>query len=303
MPKPSTVAKKTTNQLLSYIADKMKVDAVLPPEQQLAVLCGVSRTTIRSAITHLHQLQVINGIHDRRLLRMPVPEDYFDLAELQTGTEKIQQVLLERVFQKDLPPGAEFSESELAREAGASTVSVREFLIGFSRYGLIEKKPNGGWRLCAFDLSFAEELAEMRQLFEIAAIEKFASLDDKDDVWKQLDKLIVRHEKLKAKVSTKYSEFPALDRDFHTLLIGILRNRFAQGFYDIVSFVFHYHYQWDKRDEMARNSFAIDEHLEILKALAKRDIRHALDSMRQHLKTSRATLMHAIRTKTEHLAS
>lgn len=35
-----------------------------------------------------------------------------------------------------------FTESELAREAGASTVSVREFLIGFSRFGLIEKKPN-----------------------------------------------------------------------------------------------------------------------------------------------------------------
>ena len=35
---------------------------------------------------------------------------------------------------------------------------MREFLIGFSRHGLIEKKPRGGWRLCAFDPSFAQEL-------------------------------------------------------------------------------------------------------------------------------------------------
>ena len=35
---------------------------------------------------------------------------------------------------------------------------------------------HGGWRLCAFDRAFALEVAEVRQMFELAAIERFASL-------------------------------------------------------------------------------------------------------------------------------
>ena len=43
----------------------------------------------------------------------------------------------------DLLPGQHFTEAEMARQIGASTVSVREFLIGFSRYGLVQKAANG----------------------------------------------------------------------------------------------------------------------------------------------------------------
>jgi DNA-binding GntR family transcriptional regulator len=95
----------------------------------------------------------------------------------------------------------------------------------------------------------------------------------------------------------RHKDFPALDRDFHTFLIGLLNNRFAQGFYDIVSLVFHYHYQWDKGSEMARNQYAAHEHLDILRALSRRDIGGALDAMRIHLNSARSTLLQSIRTK------
>jgi DNA-binding GntR family transcriptional regulator len=95
----------------------------------------------------------------------------------------------------------------------------------------------------------------------------------------------------------RHKDFPALDRDFHTFLIGLLNNRFAQGLYDVVSLVFHYHYQWDKDEELARNQYAAHEHLDILHALARRDIAGAREAMRIHLNSSRSTLLHGIRTR------
>ncbi|MDY7546610.1 GntR family transcriptional regulator [Glaciimonas sp. CA11.2] len=297
MSKPPTIFKKTTNFLLGFIAQNMTVSEVLPSEQYLATVCHASRTVVRSVIAYLDERRLINGLTDRQLIRLPIEDDYFDVSELQSGLERIQQVMMERVFQKDMQPGAEFSEAELAREAGTSTVSIREFLIGFSRFGLIEKKPRGGWRLCAFDLSFARELADMRQMFEVAAVEHFCSLLPTDPAYKELDRLIVKHAQLEPKMKTRYGEFPALDREFHTFLIGLLRNRFAQEFYDIVSFVFHYHYQWDKGEEMQRNSYALKEHLAILHALSERNPEKALDCMRSHLDSSRTSLMKSIRTR------
>ena len=304
MAKPPTIFKRSTNLLLKYIAANVAIGEPLPTEQRMTELCQGSRTAIRSSLAYLHSQGLISGLKERCLLRKPKAADYFDEAELQTGADRIQQVLMERIYQSDLPPGTEFSEAELARASGASTISVREFLIGFSRFGLIEKKPRGGWRLCAFDVGFGTELADMRQMFEVAAVEHFATLPPDDPAFAELDKLIARHEKLESAMPARHRDFPALDRDFHTFLIGLLKNRFAQEFYDIVSLVFHYHYQWDKGDEEARFHLAVKEHLAILRALAKRNPTAAIKAMRSHLASARRTMMQSIhiREKALHAA-
>ena len=303
MAKPPTIFKRCTNLLLEHIAANLAIGDALPTEQRMTELAQGSRTAIRSALAYLHTQGVISDLKERRLLRKPRAKDYFDEAELQTGADRIQLVLMERIYQSDLPPGAEFSEAELARASGASTISVREFLIGFSRFGLIEKKPRGGWRLCAFDVPFATEVADMRQMFEFAAVEHFNTLPPGDPAFAEVDKLIERHERLAAAMPARHKDFPTLDRDFHTFLIGLLKNRFAQEFYDIVSLVFHYHYQWDKGDEAERIEYAVQEHLVLLRALARRDPRAAMAAMRTHLNSARSTMMQSIRTREKSMHS
>jgi len=294
MAKPPTIFKRGTNLLLRHLAEHIDVGAALPPEQRMAELAHGSRTAVRSTLNYLLKRGLISDLKERRLLRKPAPDDYFDEAELQSGAARIQQVLMERIYHNDLPPGSDFSEAELARAAGASTISVREFLIGFSRYGLIEKKPQGGWRLCAFDRSFATELGDVRRMFELAAVDKLLGLPPDDPAFRVLDDLIARHRRLGSAMPASHRDFPALDREFHTFLIGLLNNRFAQGLNDIVSLVFHYHYQWDKRDELPRNQHAVQEHLELLQALARRDGEAARRAMHTHLDSSRSTMLESI---------
>jgi DNA-binding GntR family transcriptional regulator len=294
MAKLPTTTRRSTNLLLDYIANHVQVGDALPTEVKMTELGKSSRTAVRSALAHFVARGLIGGMKERYLLRKPVPQDYFDDAELHSNAENLQEVFMERIYHGDLPPGAAFSEADLSRASGASTTAVREFLIGFSRHGLIEKNPGGGWRLCAFDPAYAEELAEAREMFELRAIERVARLAPGDPAFKRFEALLARHRALAKVAASGRADFPSLDREFHSFLIGLLHNRFAEALNDAVSMVFHYHYQWDKHDEVPRNSYALQEHIAILEALVARDVPKALDAMRTHLGSARTTMNKSI---------
>ena len=297
MAKLPITTRRSINLLLDHAANHLAVGDPLPTEMRMTEIVASSRTAVRSALAHLVEHGLVAGMKQRHLLRKPRPDDYFDVAELHSATEQLQQVLMERIYERDLPPGAEFTEVELSRAAGVSTIAVREFLIGFSRNGMIAKNPRGGWRLCAFDTKYAQELGEVREMFELKAIERIAELAPDDPAFARLRELLARHEALGREPAESHAEFPALDREFHTFLIGLLDNRFAESLNDVVSMVYHYHYQWDKRDEIPRNQYALQEHLAILRPLVRGDVAAALAAMRVHLGSSRSTMLNALRQR------
>ena len=68
-------------------------------------------------------------------------------------------------------------------------------------------------------------------------------------------------------------------------------DEFIDDFSDIITFIFHYHYQWNKRDERIRNEVALHEHLHYLDALFSRDQRRVQEACSLHLASARKTLM------------
>ncbi len=80
-----------------------------------------------------------------------------------------------------------------------------------------------------------------------------------------------RHETLLAEIDARYQDFSDLDSRFHRLINAAAPNRFIDGFYDVITLIFHYHYQWNKRDERQRNEAAIREHLTYIDALLDRE--------------------------------
>src|ERR1700741_5109727 len=110
MARPPTIFKRSANLLLKHIAAQVAIGDTLPTEHQMVALVGGSRTAIRSALAYLHAQGLISDLKERRLLRKPARKDYFDIVDLQTGPDRVRQVLMERIYHSDLPPGAEFSE-------------------------------------------------------------------------------------------------------------------------------------------------------------------------------------------------
>ncbi|MCJ8298952.1 MAG: GntR family transcriptional regulator [Pseudomonadales bacterium] len=293
MSRQNDLFKRTVNQLLGDIERNISVGKTLKSDSIIAKELQVSRSTVRKAFDQLEQLEVIKKQGTQRtVLEIPSREMYFDLQGLGPPKEQqVEQHFLAAILSGQIKPGDKFSELELARQSNCNTVAVREFLIRFSRFGLIEKKPRSQWQMKTFDQTFVDQLFEVRHLFEMHSMARFMTLADDSIYWQQLELLLADHKALKNHLDERFQEFSKLDQRFHTLLQESHPNQFISQFYEIISFVFHYHYQWDKSDEKQRNRVAIDEHIDIMAKMLLKDFRGATISLEKHLITAKSSLI------------
>ncbi len=293
MPKSNCILRRTTNSLLDLLS-KGPASQAHASESELARVLDVSRTTIHAALDDLEKRDIIarNG---RRIVlcHPPTAADYYSDAEILSPQDLIEQVLMERMRHGEWGPGGEFSETDLARLSGVSTASVREYLIGFSRFHMVERRPHGGWKLLGMHIEFANEVADMRHMIELEAMKRITP--ETDGEWHRTAVLLLaKHKTLLEHKLRRYKDFRALDREFHLWILSHLNNRFATEFLDIVSFVFYFHYKWNPNDELFHNTIAVKEHIMVLEALIDRDLPAARRAMVAHLTASRTNLIRSL---------
>ncbi len=296
--KTNTVFKRAYNGCLSSLAahslGKWHVS-----EAELSERLGVSRTTVRAVLTELAARGIVrDGASSRVLARRPRRVDYFPDAQTEAVSSVVERKFMRWVLRGDCRPGQTVNTSELARQFGVSTTAVREYLTHFSRFGLVKRRENSGWVFAGVTPAFAKEIYEVREMFELRAAASFLKLPDSDPVWVKLDAIEREHRRLLVEFDARYSDFSSLDEGFHRLVHDAMSNRFIREFYDVISFVFHYHYQWDKSDEKERNRIAINEHLTYIAALRSRDPQLVDNACRAHLRTARATFLRSIQRVT-----
>jgi DNA-binding GntR family transcriptional regulator len=172
-----------------------------------------------------------------------------------------------------------------------ATSGIREFLNRFQRFGLIEKRPSAGWVFKGFTADFALELFEIREMFELRSARAFVALHESSPLWQQIEALREEHLSLLREIEHRYHDFSDLDSRFHRLINSAAPNRFIDGFYDVITMIFHYHYQWNKHDERQRNEVAIREHLTYIEALLGRNVSIVELACRAHLSSAKETLI------------
>ncbi|WP_083469350.1 GntR family transcriptional regulator [Methylobacterium variabile] len=290
----NTVLKRAYNQCLSILAVR-PLGPWGASEAELAEVLEISRTTVRGVLAGLAAAGIVGTDGARRhLLRHPVPEDYFPGLETETVAEAVERKFMQWVLQGDCRPGQVVNTSELARLFGTSTTAVREYLTRFSQFGLLKRRENSGWIFAGVTPDFAAEIYEIREMFELRSARRFVELAPDSPAWTELDAIAREHHVLLAEIDARYSDFSRLDERLHRLIHDASRNRFIRDFYDVISIIFHYHYQWDKSDEKERNRVALQEHLDYIAALRSRDLRLIDQTCRAHLRTARATLLRSI---------
>jgi DNA-binding GntR family transcriptional regulator len=283
------------NALLDLCAG-LGSDGALPSENALAAQIGVSRTVVRAGLRRLDDARIIRWDgRAKTLLRPPGPADRLIPADDRPDALDLEDRFFDWVVRFDVPVGATLNVARLARDFGAAPQMVQEFLAGLARFGLVERRPRGGWRMLGFTPDFAVELSEFRTVLELNAIERLIETPPSHPIWAELASLRADHQDLKARVATDYDQFPRLDERFHDALNSVVANRFVVESQKAIKLIFHYHYQWDKTDEPTRNAAAIDEHLALIDALLVRDPERARSAARRHLATARATLLSSMR--------
>lgn len=295
MARSDTRYREAYNRLLDHCAT-LTPGADLPAEAALSEIAGVSRTVVRRCLARLAELGVIalNG-RAKRVLRMPDQDDRIAVIRAADGLQALEQRFLDWILRFDVPAETPLSVAELARTFGVTQHQLNEFLAGLSRFGLVARRPKGGWMLRGFTKEFAVELSDFRLVLELDAIAKLVEAPVDHPVWPRLATLRVQHLALADQIDTHFHEFSKLDEAFHEAINAVVRNRFVAEFQKVISLIFHYHYMWDKTQEKQRNGAAIQEHLAIIDALEARDAGRALDAARQHLRTSKSTLLSSLR--------
>ena len=294
MSRDNSTWKETCNRALTLV-DDMGVGAALPTEAELSETWGTSRTTVRAVLAHLDGTGIIawSG-RSKTVLRAPKKADFFSSDETTSTAERVETKFMEHLLGGDLKPGAILREAELTRDFGVSTSVVREVLIRFSRFGLIGKEPNRHWVLRGFTRDFAQELFDVREMFERRAFGAFLDAGPGDPAHAALLSLRDDHARIAADIDAAYLEFPRLDERMHRVWVDRMGNRFVGDFFELVSVIFHYHYRWNKVDERDRNLTAAHEHLVILDAVAAGDRGAAEAAFEAHLATARQTLMRSV---------
>jgi DNA-binding GntR family transcriptional regulator len=294
--KTDAVFKRAFNDAVALVST-FEVGDALPSENQLCAQLRVSRTTVRKILSALDTHGVLGGTGRTRFVRMAAAVARFPEAETVPMSEQVEQRFLEWMLRDDTSPGSSINEADLARRFGVATTGIREFLNRFRRFGLIEKRPNAGWVFKGFTPSFALELFEIREMFELRSARTFASLPEDSLLWKRLVALRDEHVALLQDFELRYHDFSDLDSRFHRLINSAAPNRFIEDFFDIITLIFHYHYQWNKRDERQRNEVAIREHITYIEALLSRNPSMVQLACRAHLASAKETLMRSTSRK------
>ena len=266
--KTDTLFKRAFNDALDLVSE-IPESGSLPSETALSVRLGVSRTTVRKVLSTLSERGIVSGSGTMRIVsNRRATLDRFPDAETVPTAAQVEKRFMEWMLRDNARPGTAINELELARQFGVATTGIREFLNRFHRFGLIEKRLNSGWVFKGFTSNFALELFEIREMFELRSARAFAALPIDSSYWLQIEELREEHLTLLAEIEDRFHDFSDLDSRFHRLINSAAPNRFIDSFYDIITLIFHYHYQWNKQDERQRNERAIREHLTYIEAFA-----------------------------------
>lgn len=291
MARSNRLFKRAYNMCLDRIAISQELVSV----SELSRTLDVSRTTARRVLCNLQEAGIARQNGDVwEAVRMPLDQDYFPQDEVQSTDDYLQTAFMNLILKEEIKPGRHFSEATIARRLECSPTSVREFLIKLSRFGFVRKEPQKHWVLEGFTRTYAEELYEVRLLFEMRTIEKLMELPDDDAFWPSIYRMLADHRRFLDNYEDEYLEFPKLDSRFHRLLNRAASNRFFDSFQEVIALIFHYHYRWNKADEKERNLKAAQEHIRVIEALLLRNPNEAKRNLKAHLNTAKTTLFRSV---------
>jgi len=296
MSRSQNLRHNVINQIIDDMA-RGHIPSPLPSQSALAEMYNISRTTVRHMLSHLGECGVLTQVGSHYVIvRKPDHDDGFacTTASMTEQNRIFEQAFFTMINQRQLRAGESFSELQLARAAGVSPVVVREYLLKFERYNLIKNEKRGQWSMKQFDQAYAEQLFELSDMLEPHSLQHFLNLPDDDPRWLQAKTLLERHRILRDSIGSSFRMFSQLDREFHALLLSAADNIFFNQSLEIISVIFHFHYQWDESDLKQRNIIAIDEHMTILSALICRSDLDATLALCNHLNSAKQSMIRSI---------
>src|SRR5581483_1063012 len=191
------------------------------------------------------------------------------------------------IISGDLQPGSKLSEQALAASLGVSRGPLREAIRRLEGRKLLERTPNIGVRVAELSLKDLNEVLQVREALEGMAC-ALAAKNMTDAELEALADLLEQHQQQKSvQEGTGYYQ-ESKDFDFHFRIVKGSRNeRLVQMLCGDLYYLLRV-YRYKSSTKPGRAMRALQEHKEIVAALARRDPVAAEQKMRQHIRNARA---------------
>lgn len=201
-----------------------------------------------------------------------------DRLPRETGREYALRIIKENIINLELAPGSQISENELSAEMGLSRTPVREALIELSKVKIVEIHPQKRSVVSLIDYDLVEESRFMRHLLECAVVQLDCEMASPEDIKRLQENVQLQNFYL----DNFYTEqLLPLDNAFHGILFDIARKS------QIFSLMSNISIHFDRVRSMAlssvKNLKIVQDHENIVSAIARRDAAQARDLMEQHL--------------------
>ncbi len=208
--------------------------------------------------------------------------------------DQIYESIKEEILANRYAPGAELQIESLAGEFGVSTTPVREALIRLSNAGLVLLNPNKGVRVAPIRAEDVRHIYELRLLLEpYAAVQTvmIASAMDLRELEARIDAILAG--------SQRPSDYRDTDFAVHEMLYASLANVLLK---DIMRNLFQLSLRvryFAQEGREIRHDVAITaarEHLAIIDAMKRGDVKAVEAAVREHIVQSRDRVLQSMAT-------
>src|SRR2546425_894051 len=193
-------------------------------------------------------------------------------------SEEAYQRILERIVRLEMAPGSVVNEARLREELGIGRTPIREALQRLARENLVRSIPHRGTFVTDVNITDLARITEVRVVLEAHAARLAAAKlagADRDMVEELLELLGRGH-------VTDQRELMQLDRQIHRAIYRAARNPFLEATLErYFNLSLRLWYLVLDRDVRLRE--AVDEHVELLRAILGGDGALAEAIMRKHV--------------------
>ncbi len=214
----------------------------------------------------------------------------------QTLSKSIRSRLSERILRWRYLPGHRFTEEGLCAEFKVSRSPIREALNMLVEDGLVDKTPRRGYRVRLLDFEEINELYDVRLALEEHVIVRICR-DGMEQ--KRIEELRAFWSGILRRLPGAAKDLPAADEQFHEMLAGLTGNETLVRYLKDIDRRIHFVRQADITS-LPRAKATCQEHLELLRAIANRDEKTALDVLRRNIEGGRSSVEQAIKEALVH---
>jgi DNA-binding GntR family transcriptional regulator len=210
-----------------------------------------------------------------------------NIIEHSNLSDKVYNILLDRIITQKIKPGGKLIEEDLAKNLGISRTPIREALNRLFRDDLIELIPRKGGYIRKLTARDVEEVYEIREVLENLAVRLAIPLI-RDRALKRLEELVRKTEKLTGK--DKMKSQVNIDSELHNSIITSCGNsRLQKMIKSLYNFIQAFRVL--EAQQSQRSDQALQEHKMILEALSKRDVEQTTELMSRHIENTKNNIL------------